>query len=151
VRGRSEGSPDDRDRLPAAGRKSESTTTGAAGPRAAADDASGVGRKRRGSRRATVQVTRLDVAVGQSMVLPAPGKVPGNPSSSAAGGSPTAQPTGAAEPTAAPSPEPRQRSGLPQGILPDKAAEDLDAVWGGSAGNPERDDWLKEQRPPHWD
>ncbi|MEZ2370537.1 hypothetical protein [Arthrobacter sp. RCC_34] len=101
-------------------------------------------------------MTRLDVAVGQSMVLPAPAKVPGAPGSSPVEGSPTAQSAAAAEPTAeptaTPSPEPRKRSGLPQGgILPDKAAEDLDVAWGGSAGNPERDDWLKEQRPPHWD
>ncbi|WFR83278.1 hypothetical protein [Arthrobacter sp. Y-9] len=141
---------------------------------------SGTGRKRRGSRRATVQVTRLDVAVGQSIVMPSAKAPRAQPSSPAPGrpasegpatGSAAAEDTtpgseGAARRTAAASPgtsvpgasTPRtstpsasRRKGIPEGILPDKAAEDLDAAWGGSTGNPERDDWLKEQRPPHWD
>lgn len=85
------------------------------------------------------------------MVLPAAPKDPGTPGPSPAGGGRTANSEGAGGTPVAPSQEPRKRSGLPEGILPDKAAEDLDAAWGGSAGNPERDDWLKEQRPPHWD
>ncbi|MBO9705027.1 MAG: hypothetical protein J7474_05870 [Arthrobacter sp.] len=134
----------------------------------------GTGRKRRGPRRATVQVTRLDVAVGQSIVMPSAKAPHAQPSSlapglrasegattgSAAAEDATPDSAGTAERTAAASPgtsvpgatTPRasRRKGIPEGILPDKAAEDLDAAWGGSTGNPERDDWLKEQRPPHW-
>lgn len=37
----------------------------------------------------------------------------------------------------------------PNGVLPNKAAEDDPRTWGDSAGY-DHDAWLKEQRPPHW-
>ncbi|MHA7173864.1 DUF4011 domain-containing protein [Arthrobacter monumenti] len=34
-------------------------------------------------------------------------------------------------------------------VLPNKAAEDQDGSWGGSEGS-DHDQWLREQKPPHW-
>lgn len=48
----------------------------------------------------------------------------------------------------------RPRDPLPgdmrlESILPDRAREDLDASWGGSADD--EDDRLLGERPPHWE
>lgn len=39
----------------------------------------------------------------------------------------------------------------PGGALPKKAAEDDPRVWGDAESDTDRDAWLREQRPPHWD
>jgi|GEM_PF-1449778 len=124
-------------------------------------------------------MTRLEVAAGQSMVMrspvhespagddgaaPAGGSAPGIAAADRAtdGESEVPEAGSGAEGSSSASSSPagrgtstdgagRRKPGPPQGILPDKAAEDLDLAWGGSTGNPERDQWLKEQRPPHWD
>ncbi|MFJ3956248.1 hypothetical protein [Arthrobacter sp. NPDC090010] len=38
-----------------------------------------------------------------------------------------------------------------EGVLPTKAREDEDVSWGDGSGTLERERWLREQRPPHWD
>jgi len=99
-------------------------------------------------------MTRLEVADGQSMVMEAPVS-PSDGVTAAKGKRPAegTPPEASAAGDQALSAEDRgaRRPGPPQGVLPDKAAEDLDVAWGGTPGNPERDEWLKEQRPPHWD
>jgi hypothetical protein len=40
--------------------------------------------------------------------------------------------------------------GLEPPLIPDRAAEDDPRSWGDRESNDERDQWLREQRPPHW-
>ncbi len=38
----------------------------------------------------------------------------------------------------------------PEGVLPNKAAEDDPRRWGDQPDNYDHDAWLQEQKPPHW-
>lgn len=39
---------------------------------------------------------------------------------------------------------------VPEGVLPNKAAEDDPRRWGDEPGGYDHDSWLQEQKPPHW-
>ncbi len=39
---------------------------------------------------------------------------------------------------------------VPEGVLPNKAAEDDPRRWGDQPDNYDHDAWLQEQKPPHW-
>ena len=39
---------------------------------------------------------------------------------------------------------------MPEGVLPNKAAEDDPRRWGDQPDNYDHDAWLQEQKPPHW-
>lgn len=39
---------------------------------------------------------------------------------------------------------------ISEGAVPKKAAEDDPRAWGDAESDPDRDAWLREQRPPHW-
>jgi hypothetical protein len=41
-------------------------------------------------------------------------------------------------------------TGVPAGVLPNKAAEDDPKRWGDHSTDDEHDAWLQEQKPPHW-
>ncbi|MCC9195860.1 hypothetical protein QNO08_13580 [Arthrobacter sp. zg-Y820] len=85
---------------------------------------------------------------------------PRKPHRRASGGTPPPRPParGApAAPSTAPATEPAAEPAAPAGssppaepsVLKAKAADDDPRVWGDSPED--RDSWLLEQRPPHWD
>ena len=42
------------------------------------------------------------------------------------------------------------QANVPEGVLPNKAAEDDPRRWGDQPDNYDHDAWLQEQKPPHW-
>jgi hypothetical protein len=42
------------------------------------------------------------------------------------------------------------QAAVPEGVLPNKAAEDDPRRWGDQPDNYDHDAWLQEQKPPHW-
>jgi hypothetical protein len=45
---------------------------------------------------------------------------------------------------------PEAQAAVPEGVLPNKAAEDDPRRWGDRPDNYDHDAWLQEQKPPHW-
>jgi hypothetical protein len=38
----------------------------------------------------------------------------------------------------------------PRGARPEVSVDDTDQGWGESGSDPSRDQWMRDQRPPHW-